>query len=376
MSREILFYSDFPFGYHNPEAEEKMSRFAARGYRVHYVEQLGIRNPTPRHVVRLARQLTRRGPSDPRRPFDVISPKLVPPRRAPLVDGFNRAWLKRQLRSRLDDPAEAILWVRYATPELVPFVEETPSRLVVYEAVDDHERAPAMTQRLSRAFRAAEDRLLAKAGLVFAWSEPIRDRLSDRHGNVVLAPAAVDVDAFAHVAAADPSAPPTAVYVGAIDSRFDSELVSTVAELLEGWAVVLAGPVLSGASPLRVRPPNLTLLGRIESHEVPAVLERASVCLMPYRRNSFTETLFPIKLVEYLAAGKPIVSTSIQASREFADVVEIADHAGDFADAVRAAGTVDSPELRRRRIERARPFSWERRIDDMDAAIRKALACA
>src|SRR4029453_18540489 len=54
VSREILFYSDFPFGYHNPEAEEKMARFARRGYDVHYVEQLGIRNPRPRYMARFA----------------------------------------------------------------------------------------------------------------------------------------------------------------------------------------------------------------------------------------------------------------------------------------------------------------------------------
>ena len=75
MKGELLFYSDFPFGFHNTEAEAKMARFAARGWQVTYVEQLGIRNPRPRHVLRALR--ARRSPSRAARtvPYDVVSPK-------------------------------------------------------------------------------------------------------------------------------------------------------------------------------------------------------------------------------------------------------------------------------------------------------------
>jgi len=72
------------------DAEERMSRFTARGYRVHYVEQLGIRNPRPRHLVRIVRALSS-PPQDATVPFEVFSPKLLAPRRAPLVGRINRA---------------------------------------------------------------------------------------------------------------------------------------------------------------------------------------------------------------------------------------------------------------------------------------------
>ena len=171
MSREILFYSDFPYGYHNTEAEEKMARFVAHGYRVHYVEQLGIRNPRPRHLGRVLAAVwrSRRAP-DAVTPFDVRSPRLIPPRRAPGIAAFNRRWLSRQLRSCLDKPAEAVLWIRFPTPELVPFIEESEPALVVYEVVDDHEASPGITARLARELKQAESRILARAGLVFAWS--------------------------------------------------------------------------------------------------------------------------------------------------------------------------------------------------------------
>jgi len=378
VSREILFYSDFPFGYHNREAEEGMARFAQRGYRIQYVEQLGIRNPSLRNVLELIRRVRSgraRTASGAPVPFDVVTPKLLPPRRAPLVDGLNRRWLTRQLRSRIENPERAILWVRYPTPELIPLVENVPWALVVYELVDDHERSPGMTRRLASVYRASEARVLSRAGVVFAWSEPIRERLAGLHENVVLAPAAcAELETFAAIAAAPAPEQGVAMYVGSLDFRFDAELVAEVSRRLADWTLVVAGPVSDGADRALVGLPNVKLLGRVAPAEVPPLLGSASVCLMPYRRGAFADTLFPIKLVEYLAAGRPVVSTGIRASRELADVVTIADGATAFAEGIRAAAAADSAEARQRRVERAQPFSWDRRIDVMQAAIEAALA--
>lgn len=373
MSRAILFYSDFPFGYHNPEAEEKMARFAARGYRVHYVEQLGIRNPRPHHILRLARRLKRRshGGRDPV-PFEVISPKLLPPRRTVLVDALNRRWLARQLLRHVHDPSQTIFWVRYPTPELVPLVERVNWRVVVYECVDDHERSPGMTARLAAEFRAAEDRVLGVARVVFASSDAIRERLARVHENVVLAPQAVDVDAFAAISA-PPRTQQVAAYVGALDFRFDADLVARTAERLSDWTFVIAGPARNGAERPLAELSNVRVAGRVDRREIPGLLAEASVCLMPYRLGAFADMLAPIKLVEYLAAGKPVVSTSIRASREFEDVVTLADDAVAFAQAIEASAGADSPDARRRRVERARPFSWDRRVDEMEAAIEAAI---
>ena len=113
----------------------------------------------------------------------------------------------------------------------------------------------------------------------------------------------------------------------------------------------------------------MQLSGRFEHRELPALLARAAVGVIPYRRNAFTDTLVPVKLVEYLAAGRPVVSTPMRAAEGFADVVTFAADADAFARAVRAAARDDSPEARRRRVAYARSYSWERRIDELEAAI-------
>jgi glycosyltransferase involved in cell wall biosynthesis len=96
--------------------------------------------------------------------------------------------------------------------------------------------------------------------------------------------------------------------------------------------------------------------------------------LLPYRRSAASDSLFPIKLVEYLAAGRPIVATAIRAANEFADVVSIADTPAEFAAAIEQSAREDSDAARQTRVSRARPFSWDRRVDEMEQAIQAALA--
>ena len=372
MKGELLFYSDFPFGFHNTEAEEKMARFAARGWQVTYVEQLGIRNPRPRHVLRALR--ARRSPSRAARtvPYDVVSPKLIPPRRAPGVDGLNRRWLSRQLLGRVTAPRTTVLWVRFPTPELVSLAVAEPWQAVVYEVVDDHAAGPGMTDRLRVVFGEAEERLIARADVIFAWSEPIRERLALRHPNVRLATAAVDVEELKPVADVE-GEERTAVFAGELGFRFDEKLATGVAELLPDWELVFAGPAGEEAAGALASLPNVRLTGRFDHVELPLLLGRSRVCLVPYRVNAFNDMLVPVKLVEYLAAGRPVVSTPMRGAEEFADAVAFADGAEAFADAVLAAARDDSPQERHRRVERARPFSWERRIDEMEAAIEEAM---
>ena len=372
MTREILFYSDFPFGYHNPEAEARMARFADRGYRVHYVEQLGIRNPHVRHLARFARGLGGTSRTGPQPPFEVVSPKLLPPRRAPLVGALNRRWLARQLLSRVGDPAATIFWIRFPTPELVPLVEGTRWRVVVYEEVDAHHEAPGVSERLLAMMAAAERRILARAGVVFAASEPLRARLSAMHPNVAFSPAAaVDLDAYARAAPRRLATGRVACYTGSFDSRLDGDLLAGVAKRLPSWTFILAGPMGSAWRRL-LELPNVRSMGRLPLEEVPGVVAGADACLMPYRVDAFGDALFPLKLVEYLAAGKPVVSTPIRAARDFGELVELGANADEFAAALAAAVEDDSEERRRGRIRRVESFSLDRRLDEMEGAIAAA----
>jgi UDP-galactopyranose mutase len=372
---EIVFWSDFPLGYHNREAEEKMARFAARGYPVLYVEKVGIRNPRLRHVPRMIAALVgRRGNGSASGPLRAISPKLAFPRRAPLVQRMNARLLERQVASSVRDAAGSVFWIRYPSPELPPLLDSVGPRLVVYEAVDDHERGPGITPALKPLLKAAEEAILARATVVFAWSEPLRDRLTASHSNVVLAGAAADLERFSAIAGRQ-GEERLAAWAGAVDFRCDADLLVEVAERLAEWTFLIAGPVVERrARRLLASTPNLELLGTVPHARIPSLIARARVCLMPYRRSEVTETLFPIKLVEYLAAGRPVVSSPIRIAREFSDVVATAADPDEFATAIERCAVSDSPEARAGRQARAAPYSWDARIDQMETTLQEALA--
>jgi glycosyltransferase involved in cell wall biosynthesis len=374
--QEIVFYSEFPFGYQNPEAEDRMLRFAARGHRVRFVEGLGIRNPRLQHLRRALRMLSprRRGP---RRQlpenFTLVSPRLLPPRRAPLVGWLNRRWLARQILRAVDDPGNAVFWVRFPTPELTWVVQRARPRLVVYELADEH-RSAKLKGRLLRSFDEAELQMLSQAKVALASSAALKDRLDSLHRNVHLSPAAaVDVEEVAEAASRVEPRPARAVYIGGIDHRFDAELLAEVAGLLPDWRFEMAGPAQPAVQRRLSGVPNVELLGRLPPDELPELIAAASVCLMPYKQTDQTDTLFPIKLILYLSTGRPVVSTPLRSAREFADVVSLAPDAASFAAAIKASPERDDPASRRARIERARPYSWSRRIEEMEETVLEAL---
>jgi glycosyltransferase involved in cell wall biosynthesis len=375
MSRHILFCSDFPLGYHNREAERKLAAFVDRGYGATYVEKLGVRNPSFHHarvIVQRLRAPAERVRSEEPPPFAALSPRVLPPRRAPVVDGFNRRWLARQLLSAVPDPAETVLWLRFPTPELVPLAERPDWAGVVYEVVDDHEQSPGATPHLVRIMRAAEARILRRAGVVFAAAEPVAERLAAQGADVVMAPAAADLDAFAAARGAADVVPRTAVYAGSLDFRFDASLVAAAARALPDWRFRLAGPAEAGVTGPLEGLGNVELLGPLPPEAVPALLASATVSLLPYRMTAFNDTLFPIKLIESLASGRPAVSTAIRPVRAFADVVTVAGDAEAFVAGIRASADDDSAAVARR-LERAADYGWDRRIDGMQAAIEAVL---
>ena len=215
--------------------------------------------------------------------------------------------------------------------------------------------------------------MLRRAGLVFAWSEAIAERLREHHPRVVVAGAAADLDAFAAARGAQAPEPRVAAYAGSLDARFDAALVAATARALPGWRFRFAGPADETAARLLAGLSNVELLGRVPPETVPGLLAGASVCLMPYRLDAFNDTLFPLKLVESLASGRPAVSTPIRPAREFGDVLRLATGPREFAAAIEAS-VPDTDDAAARRIARAAPYGWEARLDAMAAAVEGARA--
>lgn len=192
----------------------------------------------------------------------------------------------------------------------------------LYDLTDDWLAADRPAAGLDR-IRRGEDWLLPHAAAVVACSAELVRRKSSARGDIELIPNAVDVAAY-RVPRPRPADLPavSAVYVGTLHrDRLDLDVCVETARLLAGRGrVVVVGPdALDPSDSARLRDAGVVVLGARRHDEVVAYLQHADVLLVPHIVSPFTDSLDPIKLYEYAAVGRPVVSTPVAGFRDVAD---------------------------------------------------------
>lgn len=273
---------------------------------------------------------------------------------------------------------EHIAW--YYTPMALPFSEHLQPAAVVYDCMDElssFKGAPAV-------LKDREAALLARANLVLTGGQSLYEAKRHQHQNIHPFPSSVDVDHFAQArrVSSEPADQagiphPRLGFFGVIDERMDVDLIDQVAAARPDWHLVLLGPVVKIDAALLPRRPNIHYLGSKTYDELPQYIAGWDVALLPFARNEATRFISPTKTPEYMAAGKPIVSTSIRdVVRPYGQqgLVRIADDAPAFVDACAAAMAEDASERIRQADAFLRQTSWDgtwRRICVLvDAALR------
>ena len=358
-----------------------MSRLAARGNRVLFIESLGLRRPdlgSGRDLRRIARRL-RRGLAPPRQAdgVTVLSPLVLPVHSSAAVRALNGHLLRGAVRlaarrMRLRAP---VLWGY--VPQAEVLVDALAPELVIYHCVDDIAAQEGID---ADSFAAAERRFAGRADLVIASSPLLAERMRAISSRVLYAPNVADTDAFATALEAGPVDPevaalpePRAVFVGAIAAKkLDLDLLAALADARPGWTFALIGPVGLGdpdtdVAALAARA-NVHLLGARPQARLPEVLRGAAVGLIPYRRSRLTESIFPMKVYEYLAAGLPVVASGLPAL-EGVDGVDLVSGTKETLAAIERALEEDSPARRRARSDAVRHHSWAARLNEIAAAL-------
>jgi glycosyltransferase involved in cell wall biosynthesis len=321
----------------------------------------------------------------------VYSPASWAPRatRFPLssaTDAVYMAFLRRVLkRLRFQKP---ILWL--FLPEMEVFIGRFDEKLVIYHIVDEYAGYSGVSETWRPVVQQMEERLARRADLVFVTSPDLLERKHALNQKIVLVPNAVDYQAFSAVADRGPKAalpadmanvrPPIAGYVGAINDKLDLPLLLRVAGKAPQWSFVLVGPITiqttEGQQALDVLRTLLHVhfLGSKGVADVPSYIAACAVCLLPYQINEWTKHIDSLKLYEYLACGKPVVSTDVPAARRFAEVVRIVKDEGEFISSMDSALNEDRPAARARRRQLAAQNTWEQRVSVLSAAIENGLS--
>lgn len=354
------------------------SELARRGFRVLYIESLGLRRPTlsKRDVHRIFRRLWRavRPPHRVRDNLWVWSPLVMPAHGRRWVRKLNRGmlngglwiWMK-WLGIRRD-----VLWTY--SPLTTEVLCLSKFQVVVYHCVDDVKAAPGMAREV---IAQAEYDLVQRANVVFATALRLMESRRRINQNTFYLSNVADYDHFAKARMPETRVPddlaripePRVGFVGAISGyKVDFALLRLVAETHPEWSVVLIGDIGEGDPWTDVSQlkgfPNLYLIGPRAYSLLPAYLRGFQVGILPCPLNEYTASMFPMKFFEYLAAGLPVVSVDLPALREHADVASLAGTPQAFLEGIEHALRNTGPPLQSR-LDRARGNTYVSRTDAM-----------
>jgi glycosyltransferase involved in cell wall biosynthesis len=270
-----------------------------------------------------------------------------------------------------------VLW--YYTPMALPFTHHLNAAAVVYDCMDELSAFAGAPAELT----VLEDDLFRRAHLVFTGGQRLYEAKRERHPSVHAFPSSVDINHFSRArrTRTQPAdqAPIRGVrlgFFGVIDERMDYDLLRDVAALRPEWQIILLGPTAKIDPETLPRAANIHYLGPKPYAVLPEYLAGWDVALLPFARNDATRFISPTKTPEYLAAGKPVVSTSIHdVVRPYGQqgLARIADSPADFVAAVEEALGEDAAERTRAADAFLSHMSWDGTWTQMRQLIQQAV---
>jgi glycosyltransferase involved in cell wall biosynthesis len=268
--------------------------------------------------------------------------------------------------------------------------------LVIYHVVDEYSAYPTLTTEQAAQQKQLDLALTARADLVFCTARSLVEARRPINSNTHYLPNAVDYRAFQQMLADPLLHPPAGMAVlprpilgviGGINAKLDLALLIGLAERRADWSLALVGPLsygLDAAEVARLRGlANVHFFGAVPPEQVPVTTAACDVCLIPYRLNEQTRHVNPLKVYEYLAAGKPVVATALPEVGQFGGSVRVS--GGDvesggwrvesFVEAVEAAlAEGDDPVAVATRRALAAANTWDHRVAKMLVLIEATLA--
>jgi UDP-galactopyranose mutase len=278
------------------------------------------------------------------------------------------------------DIDDYLVW--FYTPMALPLLADLRPRGVIYDCMDEL----SAFKNAPRQMRQREAALLKGAQLVLTGGLSLYESKRVSNPNALCLPSAVDADHYSRamaLARAEPMARAEALqghiegprlgFFGVIDERLDIELIAAVADADPSWQVVMVGPVVK-IDPARLpQRANLHWLGQQSYDVLPQLVAGWDVCLMPFALNESTRFISPTKTLEYMAAGRPVVSTPIHdVSAMFGDVVAIEGDRAGFIAACRSA-LAESAAAQERRLAAMQAAVWRYSWDDTAETIHRAI---
>lgn len=345
----------------------------ARANRVLFVNSIGLRSPnlsSRKDLGRMWEKLARffRGAAKVQDNLWVFTPLIIPFQRWALIRGLNRLILRASLRA-------VMAGLRMKTPIVFMFSQNMTALLgrlgekqAVYYCIDE---LTGYREVDKEALAAMERELLAKADCVITCSEELTESKRPFNKHAYYVPHGVDWALFSRTARGEVKVPadiadlpkPVIGFYGFLsDDWIDFTLLKDMARAHPDWSIVLIGRSKSDLTQI-LPEANIHFLGVRPFEQLPDYSAGFDVGIIPFAINELTRHSNPLKLLEYLSAGLPVVSVDIPEVRRFRDWIAVADGREDFIRKVEQALAEDTPQLRQARSARMAAETWDQRLN-------------
>lgn len=380
--RPALIYFGNDWFAENRTSSHHVARCLVAQYDVYYIECPGLRAPkaTGRDLRKIVQKIRRfiSGATPTHDHLWVRTLLQLPLHRFAAVRSLNFVvtWLTLRWLIWRQGIHKPIIW--FTIPHLASLVGHLGESLSIYYCIDDYAALPDVD---ATAVRLMDRELTRKVDMVFVASDTLVAEKQELNPRAYLSPHGVDVEHFAAAGEADREIPadvrdipqPVIGFFGLIEGWIDLELVGFLAEQRPDWTFLMIGRV---AVPPESVPalPNVRFIGTRDYRDLPAYGRIFSCAIIPYRLTTQVLHANPLKLREYLAMGKPVVSVSTPETEKFADIIGIAHSREEFLQQLeQVVANPGSPDQALRRMQRVAACSWEARVGEVLSRVNSAL---
>lgn len=338
MKRDLVVFGE-DWGSH-PSSTQHLIKRLRQQRKVVWVNSIGLRRPrlswhdAKRLVAKVGAMFNTSHPVTTLEEMAIIHPRVLPLPGNPMARGVNRQLLEKSVRDKMQQVGieKPILWI--SLPTAVDMVGRLAEHAAVYYCGDDFSALAGVDHEpVAR----LEAELVERVDLILAASPTLLGKFP-QHKTRLLAHG-VDCAHFSQAAPRPqdlPQGKPIAGFYGNLADWIDLELLVATAKRLPHWNFVLVGPVNTDVGVLAMLE-NVHLLGEKPHAVLPAYVQHWHVSLMPFKDTAQIRASNPLKLREYLAVGKPIVSTEFPALDGYRDLLVVATQAEEFARAIENA---------------------------------------
>ena len=366
----------------NRTSSHHIARRLAQIVPVLYIETPGSRSPqgSARDLRKLWRKLARAlaPPQKIGDRFYVATIPQIPFRKLPGMGLLNRwlgAWMARRALRTIGF-GKRISW--FVVPHPGPLAKRLNESFTVYYCIDDYASYPGMD---AVAIQKLDDELTRRADVVFVAPRALLEPKRRLNSQIHFSPHGVDFELFSK--ASDPATPlaeevrglthPVIGYFGTVGEFVDFDLLAYLVEARPAWTFLFVGFIAADVSRLRCYP-NVVFAGPQPYESLPRWAAAFDVAIYAHQVNRQTKHSNPLKLREYLATGKPVVSVITPETATFAEVAYLAGSREAYLDALERALREETPELRRKRMDAVAGVSWDARFAETIAVVDRMLA--